>query len=63
MTDEMPCPVCGTYLSSYPFESYDMNDCCIDFLEGYIARDEDNDYFSIEPEELDFNDDEDSWYE
>ena len=59
MTDEMPCPVCGTYLSSYPFESYDMNDCCISFLEDYIERDEDNDYFSIEPEELDFNDDED----
>jgi len=46
-------------LSSYPFESYDMNDCCISFLEDDMARDEDNDYFSIEPEELDFNDDED----
>ena len=59
MLDEMPCPVCGTYLSSYPFESDDMNDCCISFLEDYMERDEDNDYFSIEPEELDFNDDED----
>jgi hypothetical protein len=57
--DEMPCPVCGTYLSSYPFENYDMNDCCISFLEDYLELDEDTDYFSIEPEELDFNDDED----
>lgn len=61
MSDEMPCPVCGNYLSSYPFGIYDyfsMNDCCISFLEDYMERDEDNDYFSIEPEELDFNDDE-----
>ena len=57
MTDETPCPVCGTYLSSYPFERYDMDDCCISFLEDYMERDEDNDYFSLEPEELDFNDD------
>lgn len=60
MLEETPCPVCGAYLSSYPFEgSEDMNDCCIIFLDGYTERDEDNDYFSIEPEELDFNDDED----
>ena len=59
MLDEMPCPVCGTYLSSPPFESYDMNDCCISFLEDYLEQDEDNDYFSIEPEELDFNDGDD----
>ena len=59
MPDEVTCPDCGTCLSSYPFESYDMNDCCISFLEDYMERDEDIDYFSIEPEELDFNDDED----
>ena len=58
MLEETPCPVCGAYLSSHPFESYDMNDCCISFLEDYLEQDEDNDYFSIEPEELDFNDDE-----
>ena len=55
MTDEMPCPVCGTYLSSYPFESYDMNDCCISFLEDY------EDYYGpdrCDTDELDFNDDE-----
>ena len=59
MPDEMPCPVCGTYLSSYPYENFEMNDCCMCFIEDYMEHDEDNDYFSIEPEELDFNDDED----
>lgn len=59
MHDEMPCPVCGTYLSSYPFDSYEMNDCCMRELEDYLERLKDWDYYSIEPEELDFNDDED----
>ena len=60
MIDEKPCPVCGTYLSSYPFESYDMNDCCISFLDDYMELDED--YYDpdrCDTEELDFNDDED----
>ena len=63
MERELYCPVCGEDLSDPHTMAAHMNDCCISFLEDYMERDEDNDYFSIEPEELDFNDDEDSRYE
>ena len=51
------CPVCGEELPSYPFENHDINDCCIDYLLHEPMDGDEYDYYSIEQEELNFNDD------